>query len=143
VIVVAGEVLVDLVEEEDGLFRAVGGGSPANVAVGLARLGVPTQFLARLGTGRFGEIVRSHLVDNGIGLAYAVTTTAPATLAVVSVSEGGHASYDFYVDGTADWGWTQDELPGSLPADAVALCTGSLALAMEPGTTALTGPDAA
>src|ERR687891_736767 len=125
-IVVAGEVLVDLVEEEDGLFRAVGGGSPANVAVGLARLGVPTQFLARLGTGRFGEIVRSHLVDNGIGLAYAVTTTAPATLAVVSVSEGGHASYDFYVDGTADWGWTQDELPASLPADTVALCTGSL-----------------
>jgi fructokinase len=138
VIVVAGEVLVDLVEEQDGLFRAVGGGSPANVAVGLARLGVPTQFLARLGTGRFGEIVRTHLADNGIGLAYAVTTTAPTTLAVVSVTEGGQASYDFYVDGTADWGWTQDELPASLPSDAVALCTGSLALAVEPGATVLT-----
>ncbi len=137
-IVVAGEALVDLVDEGDGLFRAVAGGSPANVAVGLSRLGTPTEFLARLGTGRFGQIVRSHLIGSGVGLAYAVATTAPATVAVVSVAEDGHASYDFYVDGTADWGWSRDELPAALPSEAVALCTGSLAVAMEPGATALT-----
>ena len=50
-IVVAGEALVDLVAEEDGRYRAVPGGSPANVAVGLSRLGVRTHMLARLGTG--------------------------------------------------------------------------------------------
>jgi fructokinase len=138
VIVVAGEALVDLVAEEDGRFRAVAGGSPANVAVGLARLSVPTELLARFGTGRFGSFVRDHLAGNDVGLSYAVTTRAPATLAVVSLAEDGLPTYDFYVDGTADWGWTYDELPEQLPAAAVALCTGSLAMAMEPGATALT-----
>ncbi|MGH8773720.1 MAG: carbohydrate kinase family protein [Jiangellaceae bacterium] len=137
-IVVAGEALVDLVAGEDGLFRAVPGGSPANVAVGLARLGTPTEFLARHGTGYFGRLIREHLGANGVGLAYAVVTAAPASLAVVSLDDVGQATYDFYVDGTADWGWTDEELPTPLPADTVALCTGSLALAIGPGSAALT-----
>jgi len=48
-ILVAGEALIDLVgDDPDGGYRAVVGGSPANVAVGTARLGVPTRVLARI-----------------------------------------------------------------------------------------------
>jgi fructokinase len=137
-IVVAGEALVDLVAEDDGRFRAVPGGSPANVAVGLARLGRPTRMLARLGAGRFGVIIREHLAHNGVGLDLAVESSQPATLAVVSLDPDGRAAYDFYVDGTADWGWTPAELPEPLPAGTIALCTGSLAVALEPGATVIT-----
>ncbi len=137
-IVVAGEALVDLVTEEGERFRAVPGGSPANVAVGLARLGRPTQMLARLGTGRFGRIIRDHLTANGVGLDLAVVAKEPATVAVVTLDSAGRASYDFYVDGTADWGWSPDELPAVLPTGTVALCTGSLAVALEPAATVLT-----
>jgi fructokinase len=138
VIVVAGEALVDLVAEDDGRFRAVPGGSPANVAVGLARLGVRTHMLARLGTGRFGRIIREHLSRNGVGLDLAVDSSEPATLAVVSLDADGRAAYDFYVDGTADWGWSPAELPASFPAETIAFCTGSLAVALEPGATVIT-----
>jgi fructokinase len=137
VIVVAGEALIDLVGEPDGRYRPVPGGSPANVAVALARLGVPTELLARLGTGRFGRLVREHLEANGVGLSHSVQADEPATLAVVSLDETGRASYDFYVDGTADWRWSAHELPGRLPPGTVALCTGSLAVALEPGAAAL------
>lgn len=138
VIVVAGEALVDLVGEPDGRYRAVPGGSPANVAVGLARLGAPTELLARLGTGAFGALVRDHLVRNDVGLTHAVQAAEPATLAVVSLDADGRATYDFYVTGTADWGWTQSELPAELPAAATALCTGSLAVALAPGAAEIT-----
>lgn len=136
-IMVAGEALVDLVGEADGRYRAVPGGSPANVAVGLSRLGAPTHLLARLGTGAFGRLIRTHLTGNGVRLDHAVDAAEPATLAVVSLDELGGASYDFYADGTADWEWRTEELPAELPAGTLALCTGSIALARRPGAAAL------
>ncbi len=136
-IVVAGEALIDLVGEPDGRFRPVPGGSPANVAVALSRLGRRTELLARLGTGRFGRLIRDYLEANGVGLAYAVQADEPATLAVVSLDDTGGAHYDFYVDGTADWAWSADELPARLPAETAALCTGSLAVALQPGAAAI------
>lgn len=136
-IVVAGEALIDLVADPDGRYRPIPGGSPANVAVGLTRLGGTTELLARLGTGVFGRIVRAHLEDNGVGLAHAVSTDDPATLAVVALDDQGRAAYDFYVEGTADWGWSADEVPDPLPDGTLALCTGSLAVAIEPGASVL------
>ena len=43
-------------------------------------------------------------------LSAAVATDAPATLAIARLAEDGSATYEFYTDGTADWGWTDDEL---------------------------------
>jgi fructokinase len=53
-------------------------------------------------------------------------------LAFASLDEQGRASYDFYVSGTADWGWTAAEL-GDLPAGMQVFHTGSLAAAVLPG----------
>ncbi|MGH3417289.1 MAG: PfkB family carbohydrate kinase, partial [Actinocrinis sp.] len=56
----------------------------------------------------------------------------PTTLAVVSLDAQGHAAYDFYVDGTADWQWTGAEL-ARLPQDTAVLHVGSLASWTAPG----------
>ncbi|NED96142.1 carbohydrate kinase [Phytoactinopolyspora alkaliphila] len=136
-IVVAGEALIDLVSEPGGVYRPVPGGSPANVAVGLARLGAPTQLLARLGTGPFGALVRQHLTTNGVGLDYAIDADEPTTVAVVSLDDAGRATYDFYAEGTADWQWRADEIPDPLPPGTLALCTGSIAAARQPGSPAI------
>lgn len=137
-IAVCGEALVDLVEQSPGILRAHPGGSPANVAVGLARLGIPTALLARLPSDRFGRLLREHLTTNGVNLEHGVAAREPATLAVVSTNSEGVASYDFWTQGTADWQWDPAELPTPLPAEVLAVHTGSLALALEPAASVLT-----
>jgi fructokinase len=136
-IVVAGEALVDLVLEPDGRYCPIPGGSPGNVAVALARLGASTQLLSRLGADTFGRLIRHHLAANHVRLDYAVDASEQTTLAVVSLDAAGQAHYNFYADGTADWGWIGGELPDQLPAGTLALVTGSLAVCREPGASAL------
>jgi fructokinase len=137
-IVVCGEALIDLVDQGGGMFRAHPGGSPANVAVGLARLSIPAALLARVAEDGFGRLLRRYLVDNGVDPRFLVGAAEPSTLAVVSLDEAGVASYRFYVNGTADWQWTPDQLPPALPADVVAVHAGSLALCIEPSASVLT-----
>jgi fructokinase len=132
-VAVAGEVITDLVPGDgEGLFRAVPGGSPGNVAVGLARLGVGARMLARLSDDVLGKRLREHLESNGVDLSHVVHAAEPSSLAIVVLEPDGSVAYDFRVDGTADWQWTDDEV-----ADAVdgvdALHVGSLALTTPPG----------
>jgi fructokinase len=137
-VAVAGEALIDLVPTDvDGLFSAVPGGSPANVAVGLHRLGVPTRLVARLADDAMGRRLRRHLESNGLDLGHVVTAAEPTSLAIVSVEGDGTVGYDFRVDGTADWQWTDEELADVVGADVAALHVGSLAMAIEPGASAL------
>jgi fructokinase len=137
VVAVAGEVVTDLVPVgTDGLFRAVPGGSPANVAVGLSRLGVPTYLLARLSQDALGRRLREHLAGNGVLLDRSVAVAEPSSLAVVTVGPDGSAEYDFRVDGTADWQWTDDELRSATDG-LTALHVGSLAAFVPPGAEAL------
>lgn len=138
-ITVAGEALIDLVDEGGGRYRAHPGGSPANVAVGLARLGVPCSMLARVSTDALGDRLASHLAGNGVSLRDVVRAAEPTTLALASLDGAGQAAYSFYVQGTADWQWSRGELPGALPPDVSALHTGSLALALSPGARAVEG----
>ena len=58
-ITVCGEAVADLVAQDDGDYRAYPGGSPANVALALARLGEATTFAGRLGPDVFGRRMRS------------------------------------------------------------------------------------
>ncbi|RZT84568.1 fructokinase [Pseudonocardia sediminis] len=138
VIAVAGEALVDIVPAPaQGYFEFAPGGSPANVAVGLARLGVPARMLARIADDLLGRRLRAHLDDNGVDLSHVVEAGEPSSLALVEIAEDGVASYDFRISGTADWQWTAGELAGALEPDGttpvVALHSGSLALTTPPG----------
>ena len=133
VVAVAGEVITDMVPAgADGVFRAAPGGSPANVAVGVARLGVPARLLARLSGDLLGRRLRAHLEANDVDLTHAVAAPESSSLAIVALQADGSAAYDFRVDGTSDWQWTDDELATSLD-EVTALHVGSLALTTPPG----------
>jgi len=134
---VIGEALIDLVmAPADGpgptSYLAHPGGSPYNVAIGLARLGQPARLLARLSGDAFGRQLRAHAEANGVDLSCAVDAAEQSTLAVVSLDADRNAEYDFYRTGTADWQWSAAELD-RIPADASWLHTGSLASWTEPG----------
>jgi fructokinase len=133
VITVVGEALVDLVSSGQQGFRALPGGAPMNVAVGLARLGCPVSLLARISEDGFGRMLREHILGNGVSERDLVTAPEQTTLAVAMLDDEGRAEYDFYVQGTADWHWTDAELPDPLPADVTALYAGSLAVSLAPG----------
>ena len=138
VVAVAGEALVDFVPAGGpGGFQAAPGGSPANVAVGLSRLEVPTRLLARIADDLLGHRLRAHLDGNGVDLSFAVRAAEPTSLAIVAVGRDGVVEYDFRVEGTADWQWRDHELDGALDGEVVALHAGSLALTMAPGADVL------
>lgn len=143
-IVVAGEALLDLVPEPPQVaadsrptgtlrYRAHPGGSPANTAVAIARLGTPVSLLARLSGDGPGRDIRAHLQRNGVDLRFAVPAAEPTSLAFVDLRSDAAAEYTFYVASTADWQWRSEEMPPRLPEDATALHVGSLAVALPPG----------
>lgn len=138
-ILVIGEALIDLIENryQPGGFNAVVGGANANVALALARRGTKHQFLGRISNDRFGKIIRERLVSNGVNLDQCVEAEELSTLAVVSIDSNGVPSYSFYVNGTADWGWTEAELPTDVDLEnrqATAIQFGCLTMAMQPSS---------
>ncbi|CAN1487802.1 RbsK Sugar kinases, ribokinase family [Microbacteriaceae bacterium] len=137
-IVVIGEALIDLIEDKStaGRYQAVVGGANANVAIALARAGTKQQLLARISSDAFGQKIRQRLVDNKVGLDYAIAAKEPTSVAIASIGSSGGASYSFYVENTADWGWTNTELPTQQTMNAIgttALQFGCLTMAMPPG----------
>ncbi|MBA2560881.1 MAG: carbohydrate kinase [Propionibacteriales bacterium] len=134
---VIGEALLDMVQPDPGgAFLAKPGGGPMNIAIGLQRLAHPTALMARLSNGPLGEIVRHHIESNELDLGTCVSTGDQTTLAFASLDEQRRASYEFYVHGTADWGWTDAEL-SVFPEGTRAVHTGSVAAFLAPGADAL------
>jgi len=133
VIIICGETLIDLVPAGDDLWRALPGGSPANTAVALARLSLPTAMLARISGDAFGAQLRRRLALGGVDLRYVVDAAEPTTLAIVDLDDAGGARYTFHLDGTADWQWTPAEFPAHFSDDVTAIHAGSMALIRPPG----------
>ena len=132
-VTVIGEALIDMVQlQAPGDYRAHPGGSPFNVAIGLARLGHRTSLMARLADNAFGRMLRAHATAESVDLTRSPRATEPTTLAVVSMDPQGRASYDFYLDGTADWQWTEAET-ARIPTDTAVLHFGSVASWTLPG----------
>jgi fructokinase len=137
-ILVIGEALIDLIGAADssGHYQAVVGGANANVALALARRGVDQKFMGRISSDGFGQQIRKRLASNGVNLDYSISAKEQTSLAVATIGDGGSASYSFYVDGTADWGWTEQELPNAVELaslDTKAVQFGCLAMAIAPG----------
>jgi fructokinase len=120
-VLVVGEALVDIVGG-----AATPGGSPANVAVGLARLDVPVELATRFGADKYGVLLAQHLAGNGVRLGPgAVDPAARTATAVATLDSAGIASYDFDID------WRP--VPPRVPDGCVAVHTGSIATVLEPG----------
>jgi fructokinase len=109
------------------------------VAVGLARLGRHACFLGRVGSDPFGRLLREHLAGTGVDTSTVVAAAEKTTLAVTALDSQGKAEYSFYANGTADWQWSDTEIPQVLPAGARALYVGGLALRLAPGAAVLEG----
>ena len=136
---VCGEALFDVFAEADrpsGIaFDGRVGGSPLNVALGLARLGQKVGFLGGIGKGFVGERLMRMLVDEGIATGCVARVDAPTTLSIVGVDARGLPSYDFYGHGAADRQLRPEHLV-AVPAEAKAFHFGSYAMLVEPvGTT--------
>jgi fructokinase len=122
-VLVLGEALVDIVETADGVNEHVGG-SPANVAVGVARLGVPVRLVTRLGRDERGERIARHVRDAGAKVAEASWTDASTDTARARIRPDGSAEYEFDVAGVVP--------PVALDGAAL-VHTGSIALFLDPG----------
>jgi fructokinase len=139
VILVAGEALIDMIPVPGTRrrFDARLGGASLNVAVALARLGQPVSFLGRIGADTFGRALRDHLAGVGVDLSMAVAAAEPTTLGVTALDAAGRAEYSFYAEGTADWQWTESEMPAAVPPGVRAFYVGGLALRFPPGAALL------
>lgn len=139
-IVVCGEALMDVYVRDSTptglLLDARTGGSPFNVAIGLARLGQSAHLLGGLSLDMAGERLMQALRDEGVGTTLVVRSAAPTALGVVSVGPTGVPSYAFHGHGTADRDLDVDALP-ALPDGVDAIQFGSYALVVEPVATAL------
>ena len=104
--VVCGEALMDVFANGDtptGLaLDARIGGSPFNVALGLARLGQPVAFFGGVSRGFVGERLMRALRDEGIVTQSVVELDAPTTLGLVGLDAHGVPSYSFYGEHCAD-----------------------------------------
>lgn len=137
VITVAGEALVDLIEQPDGRLLVMPGGGPMNAARMVARLGGECRFLGRVSEDAFGDRIAAVLAADGVALAVPERVAAPTTVAVSTVDAAGVASYRFYLDGTSAGRVAPEDLPADDVADTDALVLGGLALTMEPICTTL------
>src|SRR5690349_2447900 len=126
--VVIGEALVDLVGQRGSrMLVAHPGGSPANVALGLGRLGNSVTLMTHLGRDAFGEMIAAHLESGGVRVEGGVEAGGRTSLAVATLA-AGIATYDFRIE------WDIGNLE-PLPVETRCLHTGSLATALEPGRT--------
>lgn len=125
---VIGEGLVDVVQRPTGIEAHVGG-SPLNVAVGLARLGHPVQFIGRYGRDAFGDSVAAHLRSSSVMVPQG-PDSLPTSVATALIDDDGAATYTF------DLAW---ELPGLIERlpfmlqGTTLLHTGSIATMLAPG----------
>jgi len=133
---ICGEALYDffLVEEGKGgglSFDARPGGSPYNVAIGMARLGASSALLTGMSDDMLGSRLATILKDEGVGRDYLVRTGRRTTLSLVGVDEEGGPSYAFYGIGSADCSLTEEDLPKVGP-EIRGLHFGSYSIAVEP-----------
>jgi fructokinase len=131
-ILVSGEALIDLIPDpvKESAYDAVLGGSPYNVAIGLARLGAQTAFVSRLSADGNGETLAAALAENGVDLSFVARDVRPTTLAFVMRGTAKTGSrYSFYLDGTSfDGPWP---FPAEWPKGGRHLHVGSIS-AVEP-----------
>ena len=123
-IVVAGEALIDVVVDHDGDSSETPGGSPLNVAVGLARLEVPATLISQVGHDERGGLVVSHVTGSDAEIVAVPTTSGRTSVATAHLDETGAARYDFDLE----WTLPRQELP-----PCRALHVGSLGTLLEPG----------
>ena len=124
-VLVIGESLIDIVTDASGHTDEHVGGSPANVAMGIARLGHGVDFATCLGRDPRGERIAQRLADQGVELLDGSIGTDPTSTATATLDATGAAAYTF------DLHW--DLPPVAIPAETGHVHTGSIGTTEPPG----------
>ncbi len=133
---VVGEVLIDLIPDGDQDLAVVGGG-PANTAKALAKLGVKTYFIDGISTDKYGQMAKAALLSANVLLNHVQHSNKPTCTAKVTLSESGSASYDFVIEDTATFDFSDQWLPDPQSLKPSLLYIGTLATVIEPGASVL------
>lgn len=123
-VLVVGESLVDIVHAADGRTTEYAGGSAANVAVALSRLGRPVRFVTAWADDERGAVLAQHLADAGVALATDPLVLERTATAAATIGPDGAASYVFDLD------WRIGPVDPGRPV-AVHVC--SIGAVLEPG----------
>jgi fructokinase len=122
---VIGEALIDMVERDGKIIGEHVGGSPLNVAVGLARLGRGVDFLTHIGDDPRGRRIIEYVKKSGAKLVSGSMTADHTPTALATLNESGSAEYVFDID------WQLSGTPEVAPP--LVAHTGSIATVLEPG----------
>ncbi|MEK0153896.1 carbohydrate kinase [Arthrobacter oryzae] len=134
-ITVIGESLVDIISgprpagsTQAGSTQAHPGGSPLNVAVGVARLGLVTNLVTHYADDRYGLMIEDHLHSNGVTAIRG--GSAPTSTATATLGSDGAATYAFDIS----WDITGASLPALAAVEgSTHVHTGSIAAVLPPG----------
>ncbi|EEV5849727.1 aminoimidazole riboside kinase [Escherichia coli] len=131
---VLGDAVIDLLPESDGRLLPCPGGAPANVAVGIARLGGTSGFIGRVGDDPFGALMQRTLLTEGVDITYLKQDEWHRTSTVlVDLNDQGERSFTFMVRPSADLFLETTDLPCWRHGEWLHLC--SIALSAEPSRT--------
>lgn len=127
-----GEALIDVVLPFDTpeFPIEIPGGSPANVALTLGRLGRPVELATWIGTDERGRLIDFHMVDSGVHITEASRGASHTSTALARIDERGAATYTFDLE----WAPTA---PIEVPETAQILEAGSISAVIEPGASAV------
>lgn len=130
-IVVIGESLVDVVHDDTRQTTDEHpGGSPMNVAVGTARLGMSTTLMTAFGDDRHGQVIEHHLAANGVDVVNAGAARTSTASARIGVDGAATYSFDISWDISRDMFTSTDAASSTAPAH---FHTGSIATVLAPG----------
>ncbi|MDY5421066.1 aminoimidazole riboside kinase [Actinobacillus porcinus] len=131
---VLGDAVVDLIPDGEAHYLKCAGGAPANVAVGVARLGVPSAFIGRVGKDPLGEFMQQTLRNENVNTDYMHLDPDHRTSTVVVGLDNGERSFTFMVNPSADQFLSVSDLPEFKTGEWLHCC--SIALINEPTRTA-------
>jgi fructokinase len=126
---VIGEALIDIVERDGQIIGEHVGGSPLNVAIGLARLGRGVDFLTHVGDDAYGRRIVDYVKQSGAELVSGSTSANHTPTAQAMLDASGSAQYVFDIE------WELAGTPEVAPP--LVAHTGSIATVLEPGCRAV------
>ncbi len=143
-VIACGELLIDFVSTASGVtlaeapaFKKAAGGAPANVAVGVARLGYRAGFMGQVGDDDFGHFLAATLAEAGVDVAgLRFSAEARTALAFVSLRADGERSFMFYRHPSADMLWRPEDVDANYAAQTRIFHYGSISLIGEPSRSA-------
>lgn len=127
---VLGDAVVDLIPDGDNHYLRCAGGAPANVAVGVSRLGVEAGFIGRVGNDPLGKFMQQTLQAEKISTEQMILDPQQRTSTVIVGLDQGERSFTFMVNPSADQFLEVNDLPNFQQGEWLHCC--SIALINDP-----------